>query len=63
MMKERISIIVGVAGVILIFLDLASVISWPWYWVFAPFWMVGAFLLLAFGTEISLNILEKALKG
>ena len=40
--------IIGLLGIVFIVLKLTHVISWPWIWVLAPFW-VGIALALVVG--------------
>lgn len=47
------SIVCGMLGIAFIVLKLCKVITWPWIWVLAPFWMPTAIVLsllfLSFG--------------
>lgn len=48
--------VAGLLGVAFIVLKLCGVITWPWLWVLAPFWMplvvVLAILLVVFGVLV-----------
>ena len=39
------SIVCGMLGIAFIVLKLCKVITWPWIWVLAPFWMPTAIVL------------------
>jgi hypothetical protein len=45
-MKTKVNINIGILGFIFIALKLFGIVSWPWIWVLAPFW-IGIVLLLA----------------
>ncbi len=38
--------VVPVLGIVFVILKLTHVVSWPWIWVTAPFWIPGVILLL-----------------
>lgn len=38
----------GILGIIFIILKMVGVISWPWIWVLAPFWISIALFIIAF---------------
>lgn len=42
-MKTKFSLNLGLLGFVFIALKVFGVVSWPWIWVLAPFW-IGLFL-------------------
>lgn len=41
--------VLGILGLIFIYLKLVGTITWSWWWVLAPFWAPLAIVLVIFG--------------
>lgn len=49
-------LLAGLLGIVFITLKLCGIITWPWVWVLAPFWVGIALVLLFFAALLMIAI-------
>ena len=68
MIKEKISISIDLSGIwevaifvfiIFLIIRLTHLVSWSWWWVFSPLWIVGGIALIIFLTFAVVLMVKK----